>query len=212
MSERENFLMRWSRRKRDQEAEAKRAEAVPPADATSPAKEAATEPDAERPAESADVPTRFDPAARLPSIDSIDAHTDIRDFLRPGVPEELRKAALRRAWSVDPAIRNFKGLQENDWDFNDPNGIPGFGPLDPGLNVRKMALALLRGASDESQTATAKQTAAVEAAEENALLESAKIADEESQAGGDTALQKDYEAKVVPPTHRKRGHGGALPE
>ena len=74
-------------------------------------------------------PAVFDPAS-LPSIESIAADTDIRPFLQPGVPADLRNAALRRAWSVDPAIRNFKGLQENDWDFNDPNGIPGFGPLE----------------------------------------------------------------------------------
>jgi hypothetical protein len=39
--------------------------------------------------------------------------------------------ALRRAWTVDPAIRDFKGLQENDWNFNDPNSTPSFGELGP---------------------------------------------------------------------------------
>ena len=34
-----------------------------------------------------------------------------------------------RALLNDPAIRNFRGLSENDWDFTDPNGVPGFGPL-----------------------------------------------------------------------------------
>jgi hypothetical protein len=72
----------------------------------------------------------FDPAT-LPPIETIDAQTDITVFLQNGVPNELRLAALRRAWTVDPAIRNFKGLQENDWNFNDPNSIPGFGELGP---------------------------------------------------------------------------------
>ena len=58
---------------------------------------------------------------------------------------------LRRAWSVDPAIRDFKGLQENDWDFNDPNGIPGFGPLSPGLDVKKMASALFGDAPKDER-------------------------------------------------------------
>src|SRR6266404_4656169 len=65
-------------------------------------------------------------AAILPAIESIDAQTDITVFLRSGVPEELRLASLRRAWTVDPKVRDFKGLQENDWNFNDPNDVPGF--------------------------------------------------------------------------------------
>ena len=66
----------------------------------------------------------------LPPIESIDAATDITAFLRKGIPQELSHAALRRAWSADPAIRDFVGLAENAWDFNDPNAMPGFGPLD----------------------------------------------------------------------------------
>jgi hypothetical protein len=66
----------------------------------------------------------------LPPIESIDAATDITAFLRKGIPQELSRAALRRAWSADPAIRDFIGLAENAWDFNDPNAMPGFGLLD----------------------------------------------------------------------------------
>ncbi len=55
----------------------------------------------------------FDPT-NLPSLDSIGPQTDITVFLQSGVPAGLRLAALRRAWAMDPAIRDFKGLQEND--------------------------------------------------------------------------------------------------
>jgi hypothetical protein len=79
----------------------------------------------------------FDPAI-LPSLDVIDAHTDITAFLRSDVPAELRLAALRRAWSADPAIRDFKGMQENGWDFDRPNSIPGFGELGPEVDVKQM--------------------------------------------------------------------------
>jgi hypothetical protein len=54
----------------------------------------------------------------------------------------LTRAALRRAWSADQAIRDFIGLSENSWDFNAPEGVPGFGSLatdGPGqLPARKM--------------------------------------------------------------------------
>ena len=69
---------------------------------------------------------------------SITAVTDIRAFLAPGVPAELTRAALRRAWSADPAIRDFVGLAENAWDFTDPTAMPGFGALPPGYDVKKL--------------------------------------------------------------------------
>jgi hypothetical protein len=81
-------------------------------------------------------------APSLPPIESIDAGSDIRPFLAPGVPADLTRAALRRAWSADPAIRDFIGLSENSWDFNGPDGVPGFGsPTTDGpgrLLARKM--------------------------------------------------------------------------
>jgi TorA maturation chaperone TorD len=67
--------------------------------------------------------------ASLPPLQSITAGTDIRSFLASSVPVELTRAALRRAWVTDPAIRDFIGIAENQWDFNDPTAMPGFGPL-----------------------------------------------------------------------------------
>jgi Protein of unknown function (DUF3306) len=65
----------------------------------------------------------------LPPIDAITVDTDIRAFLNSRVPAELTRAALRRAWISDPAIRDFIGIAENQWDFNGSNAMPGFGPL-----------------------------------------------------------------------------------
>jgi hypothetical protein len=80
----------------------------------------------------------FDPAS-LPPIESISAETDIRAFLAPGVPPELARAALRRAWAADPKIRDFVGLADYDWDFNAPGSMAGFGPLEmtEGLRERR---------------------------------------------------------------------------
>jgi hypothetical protein len=133
MSEPEKFLERWARRKRVAGEPPEKPAASEPG--TPPA--AAGPPDDKPVAAAAPETPVFDPTS-LPSIDSIGADTDLSAFLKPGVPGELKLAALRRAWSVDPAIRDFKGLQENDWNFNDPNGIPGFGELDPSFDVKKM--------------------------------------------------------------------------
>src|SRR5438477_3865651 len=113
----EEFLARWSRRKREAKAAV---DAPPPAETPDPAPSAT----AENPA-NAEVDL-----ANLPPVESITAATDITAFLRHGIPPELSRAALRRAWAADPAIRDFVGLAENAWDFNDPHAMPGFGPLD----------------------------------------------------------------------------------
>jgi hypothetical protein len=139
MSESENFLTRWSRRKRvaeepDQQAPADAAASDTPAEDSEPG----SKPPVTRAAETVAAPEpQIDPAT-LPSLDSIGAQSDISAFLKPGVPNDLRLAALRRAWTMDPAIRDFKGLAENDWDFTASNSMLGFGELDPGTDVKKM--------------------------------------------------------------------------
>ena len=126
----EDFLKRWSRRKRDV------AEAEKPAP---PAAKAAKPVRAGRRCFRRDGKTdaEFDPAT-LPPIESITALSDVTAFLRAGVPAELTRAALRRVWTADPAIRDFVGLAENAWDFTDPAAMPGFGPLESTEEVRRM--------------------------------------------------------------------------
>jgi len=126
MTARENFVSRWARLKR---TSGLRRMTEEPADSPTPSSTPEEADGAESlprgDADTADVLT--DPAG-LPSIEAITVNTDIRGFLRSGVRAELSRAALRRAWVSDPAIRDFIGIAENQWDFNDPNAIPGFGP------------------------------------------------------------------------------------
>jgi hypothetical protein len=80
--------------------------------------------------------------SKLPPIEAISAETDIRPFLAPGVPVELARAALRRAWAADPKVREFVGLCENSWDFN-AGAIPGFGALEVTDELRRHVAQLL---------------------------------------------------------------------
>jgi len=121
MSADESFLARWARRKRAGTTNA-RGQPKPKDTGEGAAAEAATAP--HPPVESQSL---VDPGS-LPPIETIAAGSDIRPFLATGVPAELTRAALRRAWSADLAIRDFIGLSENAWDFNAP-GVPGFGSL-----------------------------------------------------------------------------------
>jgi hypothetical protein len=167
MSDPEGFLTRWSRRKReaaerDSHAEAASGEAVetaPESASSLPTGQAEqaeqiqpTEPRARcEPHAPAAEQKPFDPAS-LPPIDSIEAGTDIRDFLKPGVPPALTRAALRRAWAADPAVRDFVGLAENSWDFTDPDAIEGFGPLLPAHDVQKLLTQVLGNPAKETRS------------------------------------------------------------
>lgn len=131
MTERENVIQRWARLKRAQDL----------AQETEIVSANVAEPAAPPPSDAAsDAP--FD-LASLPSIESIAADTAIGAFLRSGVPAELTRAALRRAWASDPAIRDFIGIAENQWDFNGPDAIPGFGPMRATDNAPAMLTQVL---------------------------------------------------------------------
>jgi hypothetical protein len=146
MSEPENFIARWSRRKREAAQEPEAAKPAP-----EPTAEGAAGDDDSRRGDAAAVAradtseppqSAFDPE-KLPPIESITAESDIRAFLRPGVPPELARAALRRVWATDPKIRDFVGLADYDWDFNTPGAIAGFGALEPSEELRQQVARML---------------------------------------------------------------------
>lgn len=207
MSE-DKFLARWSRRKQEAKASATQPAALMHDDVQSAA-----------PAAVKDDEVEFD-LSHLPSIDSITSATDIKAFLRKGIPQELTRAALRRAWSADPAIRDFVGLAENAWDFNDPTAMPGFGPLDCSEGelaalverivggLRKPAEALSGTpieVTDSSRELHQAETSNVEVvAEEAATTEPAP-----DPAATQTAIPDNAESeRVLGP---RRTHGSALP-
>src|SRR3546814_5093193 len=74
-------------------------------------------------------PVAVEPPGPLPSLENPTAESDLTAFLREGVPESLKKAALRKMWLLDPAIRDHVGLAECTWDLNPPRTIPGFGTI-----------------------------------------------------------------------------------
>jgi hypothetical protein len=77
------------------------------------------------------------PAAIGPALGTPPARESARDVRT--VP-----AATLQALIADPAVKDFKGLAENAWDFSQPAGIPGFGPY--------------RGADDKSDPGAFKLT------------------------------------------------------
>ena len=138
----DGFLSRWSRRKE----EARRAEAAP----EPPPEEVSGLPLAEGAGPAAAPELTPEEIAQLPKVEELTADTDISGFLRRGVPESLRNAALRKMWTLDPAIRDFEGhARDYAYDWNVPGGVPGTGPLGPGDDVAAMARRVFGEAEPE---------------------------------------------------------------
>ena len=224
MSDRENFLARWSRRKRA--AEQRAADAPATADvANAAAANAAAPASPSPPSDAAPAPATPPDAApvdleALPPIETITAETDIRAFLAPGVPAQLTRAALRRVWETDPAIRDFVGLAENAWDFNAPGGVPGFGPTVPLEVAQRLASQMLGDDNAQASASPSKpaQMPDVSAAPDQPPVVSATPPDTApeqvasapaDQPPSDGAVQD--KAAEEHPTMVARQHGGALP-
>jgi len=205
-----NVFLRWARLKQA----SKRADIEADRAVTQAAEPSAGDVASERP---------FD-LTSLPSIESIAAHTDIAAFLNTGVPAELTRAALRRAWATDPAIRDFIGIAENQWDFNDPNAIPGFGPLDPTDNVADLVARVTKGleqvpdvladAPPPSDPIRQGLVDSEQPALEPPVLAARSLSNDAAAPtteDRDAGEQPDGLATTVSPSRRTRRHGRALP-
>ena len=129
-----SFLARWSQRKH----EAKQ----PDHDAPIANSDAPSGPVAE-----SDVAQEFD-LSSLPKLEDMTATTDITAFLRKGVPEHLRNAALRKSWALDPAIRNYVNpALDYAYDWNTPGGVPGSSEIGTGMDVGRLVSQIMGGGS-----------------------------------------------------------------
>jgi len=229
MSERETFITRWSRRKRAapaSQSEAELREGGDPGALPLPAEE--REPSELADGSSAQVRPKAEPAVdlgKLPPIDSITAKSDVSAFLAPGVPVELTRAALRRAWAVDPAIRDFIGLSENSWDFNALGAMAGFGPLEMTDELRRRIAQFvgrnMAGTADEASSKEVKDEhppVAISAAPDDAAPRRGVTAGSIPSAAsshrdeGHGAMQRGLELPQDRVSAKPMRHGGALPK
>jgi len=153
----------------------------------------------------------------LPSIDAITVDTDIRAFLKSRVPAELTRAAIRRAWVSDPAIRDFIGIAENQWDFNDPAAISGFGPMLGTDDVTALLAQAFGHPAELVATVTElpmalEPPASVQIAGEIVTADQPDAPDASRGAAGEGVAigQPVVEPEGGAPSKR-RAHGGALP-
>ena len=192
MSEDESLLARWSRRKRQAATEA--SVPAPP--------ESAPPPDA-----AAGVP----PAPELPPIDAIGADSEVSAFLAAGVPTDLTRAALRRAWSADPAIRDFVGLSENSFDFTAAEGVPGFG-LITAEDVSRLLQRVIGEPEQPQEEAKVAGEAETPPADSPPAVAEPNPGAAEPLYNVNAALRDETAQAETPPFPPPRKHGGALPD
>jgi hypothetical protein len=145
----EDFLKRWSRRKHDAaEAEQTKRSATGDAEPAEIDRTDDRSPDRVEAINPTKLPDPVFDLKDLPPIESITAATDIRPFLAPGVPVDIARAALRRAWSADPRIRDFVGLADYDWDYHAVGGAAGFGPLEMTDELRRAVARIVGEIAD----------------------------------------------------------------
>lgn len=163
--------------------------------------------------------------AKLPSLDSLTAQTDLAQFLRAGVPMVMRKAALRRMWSLDTNIRDYVSeAREYAYDWNVVGGVPGNGPLLPTDDIKAMLREIFDGTPDlnvdpEQESEEATLIEAEELAEESEPVKTEET-DRGSEEPGLTVVQVGEPSLALSPPRsapvdtampRPRRHGSAIP-
>ena len=108
MSDDEALFSRWSRRKR--QAAREQPEPAP----TEPPAEAVPKP------QSAEEEAALLERLQLPVPESLKEGDDFSVFMKAGVPDFLRRRALRVLWRSNPVLANLDGLNDYDEDFTSP--------------------------------------------------------------------------------------------
>lgn len=107
----DNFISRWSKRKRAVEKEETQAEENLAPDQETPEETV--------PAEDEESRANRE-AAEAVNIDELAYESDFSLFMRRGVPAALKKQAMRKLWTSNPILANLDGLNDYEEDFNNP--------------------------------------------------------------------------------------------
>jgi hypothetical protein len=200
----EGFLGRWSRTKRAAAQSVPDPEiAPPPPQESQPDLVPAPQPE----------PLSQEELDALPRIEDLIEGSDIRAFLRAGVPRQLRNAAMRRMWMLTPAIRDYSDpAVDYAWDWNTPGGVPGDGVGPSPEKAAKMFQDILKP-RHETPAATDQppSDAALTAEQAPADTPPADAPEEVAVAVPDKAqIASDDPAPMTEAPPRRR-HGSALP-
>jgi len=111
--------------------------------------------------------------AALPDPSTLKDGDDFKVFLRRGVPEDLRRVALRRLWSVNPVYNFRDGLNDYDLNYTDAATV-----VESLKTLYQVGCGMVNSEEDAAEKAAASgdrtpEPFATEAAEEEGATESA---------------------------------------
>jgi hypothetical protein len=213
-----NFLSRWSQRKQQAKQPTRDAPAAEGAVPSKPLAESAVEPE-------------FD-LSSLPKLEDLTETTDITAFLRKGVPESVRNAALRKSWALDPAIRNYVNpALEYAYDWNTPGGVPGNGEIEAGVDIARMVSQIMGDGESvferaspaggpDNEPASPSEDSATQKPEPELAVQTVRLTNETSSPEllnaeqGERATdpaKHSAESRAAAPHHEVRRHGSAKP-
>jgi hypothetical protein len=216
-----NFLSRWSQRKQEAKQPERDEPAVEAELPSTPVPESYAEPE-------------FD-ISSLPKLEDLTETTDITAFLRKGVPEGLRNAALRKSWALDPAIRNYVNpALDYAYDWNTPGGVPGSSEIGAGVDIARMVSQIMGGGESVTEPQASTASAENEATAASAPFpndsapqktepdlpvqavrlssEAQRLSNNEETAANKVAPQPDSdESNAAAPQQAVRRHGSAKP-
>ena len=211
------FLARWSQRKQQARQPEGKPDAPTAENDESPGPAALQNEDS---APELDLST-------LPKLEELTASTNITAFLRKGVPEQLRNAALRKSWALDPAIRNYVSpALEYAYDWNAPGGVPGGGELGAGVDVARLVSQIMGEAAAETVNSETKCNEAPDSVEDRHIdspeslrrTDDPTVAVEEMEAistavgnDGKSVPAAEFQPAAAAPQRAVRRHGTAKP-
>ena len=131
-------------------------------------------------------------AAEAVDLESLTYESDFTVFMKRGVPEALKNAALRKLWRSNPDLAVLDGLNDYDTDFrNAETAMDGF----------KSAWKVGRGYADKAEEVAAEmESRSARIAKELQAGQEEEIAEAQSDAvaGGDVSVElQEAEAEAV---------------
>ncbi|MBT7487815.1 MAG: DUF3306 domain-containing protein [Rhodospirillales bacterium] len=122
----------------------------------------------------------------LPDIETLEKDSDYTPFLAEGVPEALKKLALRKLWASDPVLANLDGLNDYDEDFTIIEAMKTF----VSEGAEKLKEANDKVSESSSGEETTDETEGEESEEEELVEDDEETADENAEVNAaDVHLQ-----------------------
>ena len=153
----------------------------------------------------------------LPDIDSLDEKSDYTPFLKDGVPDKLKRLALRKLWTSNPAFAFLDGLDDYDEDFSAigivaqevfTNYKPGKGFADPEMpeeEAEETLATVTKTEQDEDlQESPESDGDSVKVEDKEHLIEEANLEDQEKAISDEDVFREEGSETVEASAKNKK--------